>query len=546
VEWLRDLFETNRIIVLSVYGQVFFIMGLAIALQSRKRSELALARPLPWLAAFGIVHGFVEWGYLFVPIQSGFLPPPIIHGLLWAQLALKGISFALLLQCGAELLLSARAAAPGTGIATSGAPSTGQTAIGPFGQPWLRLAPSMALVLWAVGTGAISIALHPDFTPNIHPWLAAGQIDRAIAMVGAPLAIGDVLARYMLALPGSALVVIGLWRNAAALGPLAGPPVGTALRLATVAFGIYAVLGGLIGMDAPFPPASVINSTVVRDAFGIPIEVLRSVTGLVIAVAVIRVLDLFEQETDRALADARRNALLLRERERIGRDLHDGIIQSIYAVGLHVEEASAALGQTSGQISGHTTGQISGHTTGQPKGQADDQVQPRLQTVMSELNRITGDIRSYIFDLRSADLESRDAEEIFATVAEELRANTLIDLDLRVEGDYRPKLTGEQAEQLRHIAQEAFSNVLRHARAKRVEVTLRCTRRQFTVEIQDDGVGYDPEAAPARSRRGGAQGLANIRRRAEILGARLSMRSQPGQGSALSLTMPVTATRRSA
>jgi hydrogenase/urease accessory protein HupE len=110
VDWLASLFETNRIIVLSVYGQVFFIMGLAIALQSRKRSELPLARPLPWLAAFGIVHGFVEWGYLFVPIQSGFLPPPWIQGIHVAQLILKGNSFALLLQCGAELLISAREA----------------------------------------------------------------------------------------------------------------------------------------------------------------------------------------------------------------------------------------------------------------------------------------------------------------------------------------------------------------------------------------------------------------------------------------------------
>jgi hypothetical protein len=47
MEWLAQLFETNQIIVLSVYGQVFFVMGLAIALQSRKRSELALARSLP-------------------------------------------------------------------------------------------------------------------------------------------------------------------------------------------------------------------------------------------------------------------------------------------------------------------------------------------------------------------------------------------------------------------------------------------------------------------------------------------------------------------
>jgi signal transduction histidine kinase len=513
VEWLRDLFETNRIIVLSVYGQVFFVMGLAIALQSRKRSELALARPLPWLAAFGIVHGFTEWGYLFIPIQSGFLPPPIINALLYAQLWLKGLSFALLLQCGAELLLSARSAPE-------------SSAMGPLNLPWLRLAPSVALAMWAVGTAAISIVLHPDFMPSSHPWLDAGQIDQAIASVGAPLAIGDVLARYMLALPGAALVVIGLWRNAGALGPLAGPPVGAALRLATVAFGVYAVLAGLIGMPVPFPPASVLNSSVIRDVLGVPIEVLRSVTGLVLAIAVIRILDLFEQETDRALAGARRNALLLRERERIGRDLHDGIIQSIYAVGLHVEEASAAM------------------RSGDQTAKADEQVQHRLQTVMSELNRISGDIRSYIFDLRSADLESRDAEEIFATVAEELRANTLIDLDLRVEGDYRPRLTVEQAEQLRHIAQEAFSNVLRHARANRVEVILRCTRRQFTVEICDDGVGYDAEAAATRSRRGNAQGLSNMRRRAEILGATLVTKSVPGQGSSLSLTMPVSAARR--
>jgi signal transduction histidine kinase len=163
---------------------------------------------------------------------------------------------------------------------------------------------------------------------------------------------------------------------------------------------------------------------------------------------------------------------------------------------------------------------------------------------MSELNRITSDIRSYIFDLRSARLTTLDAEEIFASVADELRANTLVELDLRVTGDYRPRLTREQAEQLRHIAAEAFSNVLRHARAHRVEVVLHCTRRRFTVEIRDDGVGYDPDAAAGRSRRGSAQGLANMRRRAEILGAQLVARSEPGQGSALSLTMPVATSRR--
>ena len=504
MEWLADLFETNRIIVLSVYGQVFFIMGLAIALQSRKRSELALARALPWLAAFGIVHGFMEWGYLFVPIQSGFLPPPLVHLLLIAQLAMKGISYALLLQFGAELLLGSHAAGGGRC----------------FGQPWLRVVPSLALLLWGFGTLTLSLQFH--FTPDAGPWLEAGDIDRALAAVGAPLAIGDVLSRYMLALPAVAAVMLGLWRSAAELGPIARPPVGGGLRLATVAFGVYGLLAGVIGMAAPFPPASILNGSTVLQAFGVPIEVLRSAAGLVIVIAVIRTLDLFEQETDRALASARRHELLLRERERIGRDLHDGIIQSIYAVGLHVEEASASLPPTDGAQSG---------------------ARRRLATVMEELNRITGDIRAYIFDLRTGSLDTLDIEEIVRSVADELRANTLVALDVRVEGAYRPRLTAEQADELRHIAQEAFSNVLRHARASRVEVLLRCTQRRFTLSIHDDGIGYDPAATRERSG-GRSQGLANMRRRAELLGAELQARSAPGQGTALSLTMPVTSSRR--
>ena len=106
--WLAELFETNRIIVLSVYGQVFFVMGLAIALQSRQRSQLPLARPLGWLAAFGLLHGLMIWGYLFVPIQAGWLPAPAVEALLVLQLLMKPLSFALLFQFGVELWLATR------------------------------------------------------------------------------------------------------------------------------------------------------------------------------------------------------------------------------------------------------------------------------------------------------------------------------------------------------------------------------------------------------------------------------------------------------
>jgi signal transduction histidine kinase len=500
--WLAELFETNRIIVLSVYGQVFFVIGLAVALQSRQRSELPLARPLGWLAGFGIVHGLMEWGYLFVPIQAGFLPQPVIELLLLLQLAMKPLSFALLFQFGVELLLS-------THPPTSPRPTA------------LRWVPAVASAMWLVATVTLSTTVASGFAPDPGPWLPEPEIERALAGVGAPLAVGDVVARLLLAVPGSVTAAVGLQRTTRLLGPMAGPQVATALRAASVAFVAYAVLAGLIPMPAPFPPASILNARLVLDLIGIPIEVFRSLTGLAIALAVIRSLQLFEQETDRALADARRRELLLRERERIGRDLHDGIIQSIYAAGLHLEQAS------------HEAAAAPADT------------RRRIETVMGELNRITGDIRSTIFDLRSGRAETRDAEAIVLAAADELQAHTLVELRIEAEGAYRPRLRADQAEQLRHVVMEAFSNVLRHAHATSVTVRMVCTEREFTLEIRDNGVGFDPSATPGprwRARR--AHGLANIRRRAELLGAKLAVESAAGRGTALSLTMPVATTRR--
>ncbi len=498
--WLAELFETNRIIVLSVYGQVFFVMGLAVAFQSRRRSRLPLAGPLGWLAAFGIVHGLMEWGYLFVPIQAGFLPQAIIEALLLLQLLLKPLSFALLFQFGVELLHSARGGqAPKFSL--------------------LRAVPAVSLVLWAVATLAISALIAPGPAPDPRPWLPSPDLLPALAAVGQPLAVGDVVARLMIALPGAVVAAIGLRRVRRLLGSSPAPSGASALGVASIAFVVYALVAGLVPLPAPFLPASVLNGQVVLDTLGVPIEVFRSLTGLAIAVAIILSLEVFEHETDRTLAEARRRELLLRERERIGRDLHDGIIQSIYAAGLHLEQASAEVGSDP------------------------DATRSRIGTVMGELNRITQDIRGTIFDLRSGELEARDAEAIVLAVADELQAHTLVTLEIRSEGAFRPRLTPDQADHLRHIAIEAFSNVLRHARASTVTVAMACEPERFRLEIRDDGRGFDPVATEATAG-GRAQGLANIRRRAELLGAELAVEAADGRGTTLSLTMPVATVRQ--
>src|SRR5690348_11021388 len=68
-EFLHNVFDANRVIILAVYGQVFFVLALGIALHSWRHSRLALARNLQWLAAFGLTHAMYEWGDIFIPFQ---------------------------------------------------------------------------------------------------------------------------------------------------------------------------------------------------------------------------------------------------------------------------------------------------------------------------------------------------------------------------------------------------------------------------------------------------------------------------------------------
>jgi hypothetical protein len=109
ITW-QDGLAANRPLVLFVYGLVFFVMGLAIVLQSRRYSRLELARSLSWLAAFGFLHASNEWGDLFIPYQTAYLSEPAIIVLYALQLLLLAGSFACLMQFGVDLLrpLSAR------------------------------------------------------------------------------------------------------------------------------------------------------------------------------------------------------------------------------------------------------------------------------------------------------------------------------------------------------------------------------------------------------------------------------------------------------
>ncbi|MCH8050746.1 MAG: GAF domain-containing sensor histidine kinase [Chloroflexi bacterium] len=203
------------------------------------------------------------------------------------------------------------------------------------------------------------------------------------------------------------------------------------------------------------------------------------------------------------LHDKAESVARLEERERIGMDLHDGVMQSIYAVGLTLEDC------------------------GERVDEAPDEVKVSLEGAINALNDVIGDIRSYIFDLRPRVSVVADLPEAIRHLVDDLRINTLIQTSLEIDGELSDAITQDQALALFHITQEALNNVAKHSQAKSASVRLACDEHTVSVEVRDDGIGFDAEREQAHER----HGLRNMRDRARSIGARLHLIGKANEGT---------------
>ncbi|MCG3208799.1 MAG: hypothetical protein FOGNACKC_02411 [Anaerolineae bacterium] len=298
----REFFILNEPIVLFVYGQVFFLLGLAIIWQSRRHSQLDLARSLGWLGVFGLAHGLHEWGAIFIPIQAEYLSQVWVDILLLVRVCLLALSFACLFQFGVETLR-------------------------PFypNLPWLQLIPAGLLLVWF----------------SAFMWASqATQLDPAQLLVRA-----DIWARYLLGFFGALVAALALRQQTRQLARLEElSQIGRIFSVASLALVSYAIFAGLLVRPASFFPANVLNSDTVINWVGLPPEVLRSLVGLVLVVSIVRGLQIFEVEVDRRLERMEQAQILQAERERVSRELHDGAIQTVYTAGLIAESIRKKMG----------------------------------------------------------------------------------------------------------------------------------------------------------------------------------------------------------
>lgn len=202
---------------------------------------------------------------------------------------------------------------------------------------------------------------------------------------------------------------------------------------------------------------------------------------------------------------------VLEERERIGMDLHDGIIQSIYAVGLALDYARMELETNPRKALG------------------------KLEQAIEGLDSTIRDIRTYIMDLRPRQFRGENLMDSLQRLIDETRANTELDIILSGPDNGSVILPTAISTALFHISQEALANAAKHAAADQVKMTLWTAPGRVLLEISDDGIGFDV----SKTSRALGHGLANMRTRARKLGGDIEVNSEPGKGTSILSWIPL-------
>jgi signal transduction histidine kinase len=209
-------------------------------------------------------------------------------------------------------------------------------------------------------------------------------------------------------------------------------------------------------------------------------------------------------ETERSGRELQR-LQVLEERERIGKELHDGVIQSLFAVGMHLQGLATATG--------------------------DDNISRNLESAVEDIDHAIRDLRNYIFGLRPGILADRQLDQALKEMATDFAARSGVVTVVEVDGEAASRLASRAADVVQ-IVREALSNVGRHGAATTCRVSVERNAGGLTIEVDDDGQGFDVELTRS------GMGLQNLQERVGSLGGVFQIESTPGEGTTVRATFP--------
>jgi signal transduction histidine kinase len=211
--------------------------------------------------------------------------------------------------------------------------------------------------------------------------------------------------------------------------------------------------------------------------------------------------------------DQQNEMTVVSERNRIARDMHDGLVQYVYALGLQLEHARDLAASQPGAVVPVLTGSI------------------------KQTNHVLSEMRTFIYQLRPIIMKEKEIGQWVLDLCRQFQDATGIPVHAEVDATAGEELSPAISIALFRIIQETLANIYRHAEATQATVTLNFDASGARLIIEDDGRGFDVDSRPVRGIQQG-HGLANIEERLRELGATLELESAPGAGTRLEAVFP--------
>ncbi len=481
--------QWDIVLIFFIYGLAFFSMGVALSLESMRAPRLAERRVLRPLAVFGLLHGMHEWIEILL-LQGVWLGVPFPEYIDWLRFTLLVISFIPLIYFGLLMLVD---------------PERG------------RYLP-VAILAGMLGLYVIALLVVNQLRPDLL------------------LAPADTLARYFLAVPGGILAGLGLRKRAQQVEAEGRNIIARRFKWAALGFGLYGLTQVFVGPIDLFP-ANLINGAVFVNLLGFPIQLVRAGMAILVTVNLIQAIQVVDREREEQLVSAQQERLealeqvrrdleerealrleLLRhtviaqeeERGRIARELHDETAQFLTALSLNLATLKNLVNK-------------------EPK------IHDLIENLQSQTREMSQGIYRLVHDLRPAQLDDLGLVPALQYLSEEEYKRAGLQVELQILGE-RQRLDPLVETVLFRVAQEALTNVIRHAQCEQASLVLDFNPEQVVLHVRDDGVGIRnmPADAPPRG-----WGLEGMRERVESVEGKFEITSPLSGGTVVYVSVPL-------
>lgn len=434
------------------YGLAFFSMGLAALLQSKYReSDFPLIKVIHYLGLFGIAHAGVEWLHLvvigdFFQVRFIFLIAPL-NALSFLFLFLFGIKlYNLSFHDKGKLL-------------------------------YLSVIPKVVFSLWLMYYLYILI-FHGIFEPE-------------------PYAFLNNMARYFIGFPAGIFSAIAVFKNIKFISKIKlytsdSKIITRYFKAFGIVLGLYGLLTGLIVRKAGYFPASLLNTESFYNITGIHVQVARAASAIIITFIFLKIINIFKLETDFKLKEMAEKQIAWETRRKMSHELHDKVIQSLFAAGLSIENLSICC--------------------------ENEEFNTEIAEIKSNLNETISDLRLFIDDSFKKDFS---VQSLKAKIDELIKKiGHISDHEIEFKHDISSVISDQiSSEDLIHtyfIIQEAVNNGIKHSTGDKIEISLITDLTGLKVAVKDNGQGIDEINFDN-------VGLNSMQQRADTIGADLKI-----------------------